>query len=90
VGAIGATLGGPLEVKRVASVGERGILMIAHGAVDVGVLMSVIASLQVVDREHGQFQCFPPKLSWTTMHDAGCRSLSGLAEIPDRRPQTTT
>lgn len=31
VGAMGATLGGPLEVKRVASVGERGILVVARG-----------------------------------------------------------
>ena len=35
VGAMGATLGGPLEVKRVASVGERGILAVAHGALGV-------------------------------------------------------
>jgi hypothetical protein len=35
VGAMGATLGGPLEVKRVASEGERGILAIAHGALIV-------------------------------------------------------
>jgi hypothetical protein len=40
VGAMGAAVGGPLEVNRVAWEGERGILATAQGALIMGVLMS--------------------------------------------------
>jgi len=39
--------------------------------------------LHAAGREHGQIQCFPPKLSQTTMHDAGWRAIGLGGRFPD-------
>lgn len=63
---VGAALGGPLEVKRVASDGERGIL--ADVNVTAVIRRERCCRLLIKERGGREFQCFPPKLSW--MHDA--------------------
>jgi hypothetical protein len=83
VGAMGATLGGPLEVKRVASVGERGILAIAHGALTMreGDVVSLSNHTQLVGsmaRFNASLLNFP---RGRCMMLARCKS--ALAAFPD-------